>query len=67
MSAGSIASGHAEPARFDAHGGGGLARAGALFGGDLSPWQGRLLLAAAIAGRPDDPAGALRQVLDLRR
>lgn len=43
------------------YGGGGgadLRRAGALFGGDLSPWQGRLLLAAALAsGTP--PASAL--------
>ncbi|SNR25237.1 asparaginase [Blastococcus mobilis] len=38
-------------------GGGGadLARAGALFAHDLSPWQGRLLLAAALAVAPDDP------------
>ncbi|MGY1823194.1 asparaginase [Geodermatophilus sp. SYSU D00079] len=32
-----------------AGGGAGLARSGALFAGDLSPWQGRLLLAAALA------------------
>jgi L-asparaginase len=38
-----------------ADGGAGLARAGALFAGDLSPWQGRLLLAAALALDPRDP------------
>ncbi|WP_346623812.1 asparaginase [Blastococcus montanus] len=38
-------------------GGGGadLARDGALLAGDLSPWQARLLLAAALAVSPDDP------------
>ncbi|MGY1828002.1 asparaginase [Blastococcus sp. SYSU DS0541] len=38
-------------------GGGGadLARDGALLAGDLSPWQARLLLAAALAVAPDDP------------
>ena len=38
-----------------ATGGARLARAGAVFAGDLSPWQGRLLLAAALALAPDDP------------
>lgn len=44
-------------------GGGGadLARAGAVFAQDLSPWQARLLLAAALALAPDDP---LRVVAD---
>ncbi len=42
-----------------ADGGAGLARAGAWFGGDLSPWQGRLLLAAALAVDPHDPHRAL--------
>ena len=42
-----------------AAGGARLARGGSLFAGDLSPWQGRLLLAAALALAPDDP----RQVL----
>jgi L-asparaginase len=40
------------------YGGGGgadLQRAGAAFGADLSPWQGRLLLSAALACSPDDP------------
>ncbi|GAA3742506.1 L-asparaginase/Glu-tRNA(Gln) amidotransferase subunit D [Spinactinospora alkalitolerans] len=42
-------------------GGGGadLERAGALFGADLSPWQGRMLLAAAIAARPSAPESAV--------
>lgn len=39
-----------------AGGGAALREAGALFGQDLSPWQGRLLLAAACAVAPDDPA-----------
>ena len=43
-----------------AGGGADLARAGALFAGDLSPWQARLLLAVALATAPDDPAGAAR-------
>ncbi|MBB3083959.1 asparaginase [Geodermatophilus sabuli] len=38
-----------------AGGGAGLARAGARFAGDLSPWQGRLLLAAALSLDPRDP------------
>ena len=42
-----------------AGGGASLARAGALFAGDLSPWQGRLLLAAALALAPDDPQRVL--------
>jgi L-asparaginase len=42
-------------------GGGGadLARAGAVFAHDLSPWQGRLLLAAALALAPDAPQRVL--------
>ena len=43
-----------------AGGGAELARAGALFAGDLSPWQARLLLAVALATAPDDPLGAAR-------
>ncbi|HEY2222333.1 asparaginase [Actinomycetospora sp.] len=43
-----------------AGGGADLARAGALFAGDLSPWQARLLLAVALASAPDDPVGAAR-------
>jgi L-asparaginase len=42
-----------------AGGGASLARDGALFGGDLSPWQGRLLLAAALALDPQDPGRVL--------
>ncbi len=42
-----------------AGGGASLARDGALFGGDLSPWQGRLLLAAALALDPRDPGRVL--------
>jgi len=42
-----------------AGGGARLAGDGALFGGDLSPWQGRLLLSAALAVDPRDPAGVL--------
>ena len=41
-----------------AGGGAELARAGALFAGDLSPWQARLLLAVALTTAPDDPVGA---------
>ncbi|WP_338090831.1 asparaginase [Planosporangium thailandense] len=40
------------------YGGGGgvdLARAGAVFASDLSPWQARLLLSAALAVAPEDP------------
>ena len=46
-----------------AAGGARLARGGALFAGDLSPWQGRLLLAAALALAPDDPGRVLAQHL----
>ena len=42
-----------------AGGGASLARDGALFGGDLSPWQGRLMLAAALALDPQDPGRVL--------
>ncbi|SDF40368.1 L-asparaginase [Blastococcus fimeti] len=42
-----------------ADGGARLARAGVAFGGDLSPWQGRLLLAAALAVAPGDPQRVL--------
>lgn len=38
-----------------AGGGASLASAGAVFAGDLSPWQGRLLLAAALSLDPQDP------------
>ena len=43
-----------------AGGGADLADAGALFAGDLSPWQARMLLALSLAVRPDDPAGTAR-------
>ncbi|MCZ2805570.1 asparaginase [Modestobacter sp. VKM Ac-2983] len=46
-----------------AAGGARLARGGAVFAGDLSPWQGRLLLAAALAVAPDDPLRVLAQHL----
>ncbi len=46
-----------------AAGGARLARGGAVFAGDLSPWQGRLLLAAAIALAPDDPRRVLTEHL----
>lgn len=46
-----------------AAGGARLARGGAVFAGDLSPWQGRLLLAAALALAPDDPQRVLAQHL----
>jgi L-asparaginase len=38
-----------------AGGGASLASAGARFAGDLSPWQARLLLGAALAIAPDSP------------
>ncbi|MGY1709859.1 asparaginase [Geodermatophilus sp. SYSU D00758] len=38
-----------------AGGGASLARAGARFAADLSPWQARLLLSAALALAPQDP------------
>ena len=47
-----------------AGGGARLARAGAVFAGDLSPWQGRLLLAAALSVAPDDPQRVLAEHLD---
>ncbi|WP_052091197.1 asparaginase, partial [Modestobacter caceresii] len=46
-----------------AAGGARLARGGAVFAGDLSPWQGRLLLAAALALAPDDPQRVLAEHL----
>ena len=42
-----------------AGGGAALQEAGAVFGQDLSPWQGRLLLAVACAVAPDDPAAVV--------
>lgn len=47
-------------------GGGGadLVDAGAVFGADLSPWQGRMLLAACIMAEPADPVTPLRSWLD---
>jgi L-asparaginase len=42
-----------------AGGGAALQVAGAAFGADLSPWQGRLLLAVACAVAPDDPLGVV--------
>ncbi|CCG03985.1 asparaginase [Blastococcus saxobsidens] len=48
-----------------AAGGARLARGGAVFAADLSPWQGRLLLAAALAVAPEDPRRALTQQLAL--
>lgn len=48
-----------------AAGGGRLARGGAVFAGDLSPWQGRLLLAAALAVAPEDPQRVLARHLAL--
>jgi L-asparaginase len=48
-------------------GGGGadLARAGAVFAADLSPWQARLLLSVALAGTTDDPGAAVGEWLGL--
>ncbi|MEV5172443.1 asparaginase [Streptomyces flaveolus] len=46
------------------YGGGGgadLERAGAVFTGDLSPWQARILLSVSIAHKPEDPGAVLRQ------
>ncbi|MGY1722128.1 asparaginase [Blastococcus sp. SYSU DS0533] len=46
-------------------GGGGadLARDGAVLAGDASPWQARLLLAAALAVAPHDPLAVVRDHL----
>lgn len=46
-------------------GGGGadLADAGAVFGDDLSPWQGRILLSAALAAGGDSPRETVRRWL----
>jgi L-asparaginase len=52
-----VPSGPVEP--LYATGGARLARVGAVFAGDLSPWQARLLLAAALALAPDDPQRVL--------
>lgn len=49
------------------YGGGGgvdLRGAGAVFADDLSPWQGRMLLAAALAVAPYAPRGPLRRWLE---
>ncbi|TYP90430.1 asparaginase [Blastococcus xanthinilyticus] len=46
-----------------AAGGARLARGGAVLAGDLGPWQGRLLLAAALALAPDAPLRVLAQHL----
>ncbi|WP_369134070.1 asparaginase [Modestobacter sp. I12A-02662] len=46
-----------------AAGGARLARGGVVFAGDLSPWQGRLLLAAALAVAPADPQQVLARHL----
>jgi L-asparaginase len=56
-----VPSGPVEP--LYATGGARLARAGAVFAGDLSPWQGRLLLAAALALAPADPQRVLAERL----
>jgi hypothetical protein len=46
-------------------GGGGadLARAGAVFAGDLSPWQARVLLVLALGADPTDPRALLDEHL----
>jgi len=46
-------------------GGGGVdaARAGAGFAADLSPWQARLLLSAALACSPENPLGFVEKYL----
>ncbi|GAA1796546.1 asparaginase [Planosporangium flavigriseum] len=46
-------------------GGGGadLARAGALFAADLTPWQARLLLSTALVADPHDPLRIVREYL----
>ncbi|RCW45949.1 L-asparaginase [Halopolyspora algeriensis] len=47
------------------HGGGAdLQAAGALFGGDLSPWQGRMLLATALACAAEEPAVLVHRWLE---
>ncbi|MER6473155.1 asparaginase [Streptomyces collinus] len=47
-------------------GGGGadLDRAGAVFAGDLSPWQARLLLSVALTHKPEDPGPVVTQWLE---
>lgn len=49
-----------------AGGSAGLAAAGAVFAGDLSPWQARLLLAAVLATE-DDPARVATRCLEWLR
>jgi L-asparaginase len=46
-----------------AGGGVALERAGAVFAGDLSPWQARVLLAVACTLPDQDPLGVVRQWL----
>lgn len=57
-----VASGPVTPI-YTGGGGADLADAGAVFGDDLSPWQGRMLLAAALAAAPNDPRPLLAQWL----
>ncbi|MFF9126614.1 hypothetical protein ACF09J_25580 [Streptomyces sp. NPDC014889] len=48
---------------YTAGGGADLDRAGAVFAGDLSPWQARLLLSVALAHKPEDPGSVVSQWL----
>jgi L-asparaginase len=49
---------------YTAGGGADLNRAGAVFAGDLSPWQARLLLSVALARKPEDPRSVVSQWLE---
>lgn len=48
---------------YTAGGGADLARAGAVFSGDLSPWQARLLASVALAVRPEGASAVIRSWL----
>ncbi|PZH17797.1 asparaginase [Streptomyces sp. NTH33] len=48
---------------YTAGGGADLDRAGAVFAGDLSPWQARLLLSVALTHKPEDPGPVISQWL----
>lgn len=58
-----VAAGPVHPV-YRGGGGADLADAGVIFGADLSPWQGRMLLAAALASDRDNPRPVIERWLD---